>query len=42
MIREAERRFDTTPIELDVSDTVAAVQLGHPIHVVVDGAALVR
>jgi pimeloyl-ACP methyl ester carboxylesterase len=42
MIREAERRLDATPIELDVSGTVAATQLGHPIHVVVDGAALVR
>ena len=42
MIREAEGRLDATPIELDVSGTVAAIQLGHPIHVVVDGAALVR
>ena len=41
MIREAEGRLDATPIELDVSGTVAAIQLGHPIHVVVDGAALV-
>jgi pimeloyl-ACP methyl ester carboxylesterase len=42
MIREAETRLDAKPIEFDVTGTVAAVQLGHPIHVVVDGAALVR
>jgi pimeloyl-ACP methyl ester carboxylesterase len=42
MIGEAETRLDATPLDFQVADTVAAIQLGHPIHVVVDGAALVR
>ena len=42
MIREAETRLDATPLDFRVSDTVAAIQLGHPIHVVVDGAAFLR
>ena len=42
MIREAETRLDATPLDFPVSDTVAAIQLGRPIHVVVDGAAFLR
>ena len=42
MIREAESRLDAKPLDFRVADTVAAIQLGHPIHVIVDGAALVR
>jgi pimeloyl-ACP methyl ester carboxylesterase len=42
MIRAAEAQLDAQPLTFDVSGTVTAVQLGHPIRVVVDGAALVR
>ena len=42
MIRDAEARLDATPLSFVVSGTVAAIQLGHPIQVIVDGAALVR
>jgi pimeloyl-ACP methyl ester carboxylesterase len=42
MIRSAVAALDAHPVELDVSGTVDAIRLGHPIHVVVDGAALVR
>jgi pimeloyl-ACP methyl ester carboxylesterase len=42
MIRNAVTRLDKNPLTLDVSGTVDAIRLGHPIRVVVDGAALVR
>jgi pimeloyl-ACP methyl ester carboxylesterase len=42
MIRAAVTKLDATPLTLDVSGTVDAIRLGHPIHVVVDGAALLR
>jgi pimeloyl-ACP methyl ester carboxylesterase len=42
MIRDAEVRLDATPLTFAVGGTVAAIQLGHPIQVIVDGAALVR
>jgi pimeloyl-ACP methyl ester carboxylesterase len=40
MIRDATARLDTTPVTLAVTPT--AIQAGHPIPVVVDGAALLR
>jgi pimeloyl-ACP methyl ester carboxylesterase len=42
MIRDAVARLDATPLTFDVTGTVKAIQLGHPIRVVVDGAALLR
>jgi hypothetical protein len=42
MIRDAITRLDAKPVTLDVTTTVAAIQAGHPIRVVIDGAALVR
>jgi pimeloyl-ACP methyl ester carboxylesterase len=42
MIRDAETRLDAKPLTFEVTGTDTAVQLGHPIRVVVDGAALVR
>jgi pimeloyl-ACP methyl ester carboxylesterase len=42
MIRAAEGQLEAQPLTFDISGTVTAVQLGHPIRVVVDGAALVR
>ena len=42
MIPDAEMRLDEKPVTLDVTGTVAAIQAGHPIRVVIDGAALVR
>jgi pimeloyl-ACP methyl ester carboxylesterase len=42
MIRSAVTRLDSTPLTFDVTGTVEAIQLGHPIRVVVDGAALLR
>ena len=41
-LRDAESRLDASPFTFAVSGTVAAIQLGHPIHVIVDGAALLR
>lgn len=41
-IRDAITRLDAKPLTFDVTGTVEAVQLGHPIRVVVDGAALAR
>jgi pimeloyl-ACP methyl ester carboxylesterase len=42
MIRSAIAKLDAKPIELDIDGTVDAIRLGHPIHAVIDGAALVR
>jgi pimeloyl-ACP methyl ester carboxylesterase len=42
MIRTAVAQLDTRPLTFDVTTSVAAIQLGHPIRVVVDGAALLR
>ena len=42
MIRDAVARLDANPLTLDVTGTVDAIRLGHPIRVVMDGAALVR
>jgi pimeloyl-ACP methyl ester carboxylesterase len=42
MIRSAEAILEAKPITLEVAHTVEAVQAGHPIKVVIDGAALVR
>jgi pimeloyl-ACP methyl ester carboxylesterase len=42
MIRNAIARLDAEPVTVAVTGTVDAVRLGHPISVVVDGAALVR
>jgi pimeloyl-ACP methyl ester carboxylesterase len=42
MIRNAVARLDANPLTLDVTGTVDAIRLGHPIRVVMDGAALVR
>lgn len=42
MIRNAISKLDAAPAAFDVSGTVDAIQLGHPIHVVIDGAALLR
>lgn len=42
MIRDAVTRLDAKPVMVDVTTTVAAIQAGHPIRVVIDGAALVR
>lgn len=41
-IRAAVARLDEHPETFDVTGTVAAIQLGHPIRTIVDGAALVR
>src|SRR4029077_1999763 len=41
-IRSAISKLDARPEALDVTGTVEAIQRGHPIRVVVDGAALVR
>jgi pimeloyl-ACP methyl ester carboxylesterase len=42
MIRNAEAGLEAKPVTLKVANTLAAAQAGHPIDVVVDGAALVR
>ena len=42
MIRDAVTQLDAKPLTFDVTGTVAAIQLSHPIRVVVDGAALLR
>jgi pimeloyl-ACP methyl ester carboxylesterase len=42
MIRAAVKQLDSQPVAFDVTGTVAAIRLGHPIRVVVDGAALLR
>lgn len=42
MIRTAVAQLDARPQTFDVTTSVAAIQLGHPIRVVVDGAALLR
>lgn len=41
-ITQAVARLDATPLTLKVDGTDAAVKLGHPISVVIDGAALLR
>ena len=41
-IREATEKLDATPVTIDVDGTLAAIQLGHPIRVVIDGAAYLR
>jgi pimeloyl-ACP methyl ester carboxylesterase len=41
-LREAVVRLDEEPITVTVADTPAAEAAGHPIRVVVDGAALLR
>jgi pimeloyl-ACP methyl ester carboxylesterase len=41
-LREAVVRLDEEPITVNVADTPAAEAAGHPIRVVVDGAALLR
>jgi pimeloyl-ACP methyl ester carboxylesterase len=42
MIREAVAQLEAKPLTFDVTGTVGAAQLGHPVHVILDGAALVR
>lgn len=42
MIRNAISKLDAKPVTLDLTGTVDAIRLGHPIRVVLDGAALVR
>lgn len=42
MIRDAVAQLDAKPITFQVTGTIEAIQLGHSIPVVVDGAALVR
>ena len=42
IIGDAVARLDANPVTVDVAGTVAAVQAGHAIGVVVDGAALLR
>jgi pimeloyl-ACP methyl ester carboxylesterase len=42
MIKEAVAGLEAKPLTFDVTGTVGAGQLGHPVHVIVDGAALVR
>jgi pimeloyl-ACP methyl ester carboxylesterase len=39
---DAVERLERDPIEVDVEDSTAAVQAGHPISVVVDGSAFLR
>lgn len=41
-VDEAVAKLDAHPLAFDVRDIPAATQLGHPVHVVVDGAALLR
>jgi pimeloyl-ACP methyl ester carboxylesterase len=41
-IRAAITGLDRQPLGLDVAGTIDAIRLGHPIHVAVDGAALLR
>jgi pimeloyl-ACP methyl ester carboxylesterase len=41
-LREAVVRLDEVPVRVTVADTPAAVAAGHPIRVLVDGAALLR
>jgi len=41
-LREAVVRLDEEPVTVNVADTPAAKAAGHPIRVVVDGAALLR
>ena len=42
MIRNASAQLDANPAVLDVTGTVMAITLGHPIRVQIDGAALIR
>jgi pimeloyl-ACP methyl ester carboxylesterase len=42
MIRRGVSRLDAEPVAFDIVGTVDAIRLGHPIHAVIDGAALVR
>ncbi len=41
-IREATEKLDATPLTIDVDGTLEAIRLGHPIRVVIDGAAYLR
>ena len=41
-IREATEKLDAAPITIDVDGTLEAIRLGHPIRVVIDGAAYLR
>jgi pimeloyl-ACP methyl ester carboxylesterase len=41
-IRDATVKLDVSPVTLNVDGTVEAAQLGHPIRVVIDGAAYLR
>ena len=41
-IREATAKLDATPLTIDVDGTLAAIRLGRPIRVVIDGAAYLR
>jgi hypothetical protein len=41
-IREATEKLDATPVTIDVDGTIEAISLGHPIRVVIDGAAYLR
>jgi pimeloyl-ACP methyl ester carboxylesterase len=41
-IREATEKLDATPLMIDVDGTLEAIRLGHPIRVVIDGAAYLR
>jgi pimeloyl-ACP methyl ester carboxylesterase len=42
MIRNAISALEAKPVTIQVADTVDAIRLGHPISVVIDGAAIVR
>jgi len=41
-IDEAARKLDAEPVQLEVAATDAGASIGHPVKVVVDGAALLR
>ena len=41
-IRDATAKLDATPVTIDVDGTLEAIRLGHPIRVVIDGAAYLR
>ena len=41
-IQEATEKLDAAPVTIEVDGTVEAARVGHPIKVVVDGAAYLR
>ena len=41
-ICEATEKLDATPVAIDVDGTLETIRLGHPIRVVIDGAAYLR